>query len=96
MTYTTVMPGFILEEGTTTALTYTYDAPKLAKDFPNLDLFDQDGFAGVDTITMSFVVSGTDAKGERQHFARQVVLQGEELQMPQQKAPPLRRRAARK
>jgi hypothetical protein len=92
MTYTTTMPGFILEEGTTNTLTYTYDAPKLAKDFPNLDLFDADGFAGVDTITMSFFVSGTDATGARKHFARQIVLQGEELQMPDQKASLSRRR----
>ncbi|HEY3128584.1 MAG TPA: carboxypeptidase-like regulatory domain-containing protein [Acidobacteriota bacterium] len=92
MTYTTLMPGFILDEGKTTTLTYTYDAPKLARDFPNLDLFDADGFAGVDTITMSFLVSGTDASGARKHFARQIFLQGEELQMPDQKAPPSRRR----
>jgi hypothetical protein len=91
MTYTTVMPGFILEEGKSSTLTYTYDAPRLAKDFPNLDLFDADGFAGVDTITMSFLVSGTDAAGARRHFARQIVLQGEELQMPDQKARPRRR-----
>jgi len=89
------MPGFILEEGTTSALTYTYDAQKLWKDFPNLDLYDTDGIAGVDTITISFLVSGTDASGKQRHFARQLVLQGEELQMPEQKesAIPVRRRA---
>lgn len=84
MTYTTTMPGFVLEEGTASALTYAYDAQKLAKDFPNIDLYDADGFAGVDTITMSFLVSGTDATGTRKHFARQIVLQGEEVQAPPQ------------
>lgn len=97
MTTTTTMPGFILEERTTSALTYTYDAQRLAQDFPNLDLNDADGVAGADIITISFLVSGTDAAGKRKHFARQVVIQGEELQMPEQKATPAtpRRRAAR-
>lgn len=80
---TTTMPGFILEEGTTSTLIYTYDAQKLAKEFPNLDLHDADGFAGVDTITISFLLSGTDSTGTRKHFARQIVIQGEELQMPE-------------
>jgi hypothetical protein len=91
LTYTTTMPGFILEEETTNALTYTYDAQKLARDFPNLDLHDDDGYAGVDTITISFLLSGTDANGKRQHFARQVVIQGEEVQMPSQEPRPKRR-----
>ncbi len=86
MHYTTIMPGFILEEGRTTQLTYIYDAQKLARDFPNLDLYDSDGFAGADTITISLLVSGTDASGARKHFARQIVIQGEELQMPEQSA----------
>lgn len=88
MTYTIMMPGFILEEGKTSTLTYTYDAQRLARDFPNLD-------PGIETITMSFLVSGTDATGARKHFARQIVLQGEELQMPEQKPAPPRRRAVR-
>jgi hypothetical protein len=96
LAYTTTMPGFILEEGTTSGLTYVYDAPRLARDFPNLDLYDTDGLAGVDTITISFLLSGTDSEGLRQHYARQIVLQGEELQMPGQRPlPPARRRAAR-
>jgi len=97
MTSTTTMPGFILEERTTNALSYTYDAPTLQHDFPNLDLYDADGITGSDTITMSFLVSGTDASGQPRHFARQIVLQGEELQMPAQKETsiPIRRRALR-
>lgn len=71
--YTTVMPGFVLEEGKTTNLTYVYDAVKLNRDFPNLDL------PAADTITMSFLVAGADITGKRQYFARQVLLQGEEL-----------------
>lgn len=98
MTYTTTMPGFILEEGASTALTYTYDAQRLARDFPNLDLNDADGFAGADAITTSFLVSGTDSSGARKHFARQIVLQGEELQMTEQKVvpPQPKRRAAKR
>jgi len=97
LTYTVTMPGFILDEGTTATLAYTYDAQKLARDFPNLDLSDQDDLAGVDTITLSFLVTGTDAAGTPRHFARQVVLQGEELQMPAQKESviPVRRRTVR-
>lgn len=95
LTYTTTMPGFILEEGTNSSLTYTYDAQKLAKDFPNLDLHDANGYAGVDTITISFLVSGTDAGGARKHFARQIVIQGEELQIPEQEPRPKRRAVRR-
>ncbi|MEE8586649.1 MAG: hypothetical protein V3T83_17545, partial [Acidobacteriota bacterium] len=70
-TYTTLMPGFVLEEGMTSDPTsYTYDMPRLNRDFPNLD--------GLDAVTMSFLVSGTDAGGKKIHQARQVFFQGEE------------------
>jgi len=97
LTYTTTMPGFILEEGTTSALTYTYDAPRLAIDFPNLDLIDHDQAGGAGVITISLLLSGTDAAGKRQHAARTIVIAGEELQMPAQPpvASPARRRAAK-
>jgi len=77
--YTTTMPGFILEEGKLAGLVYTYDAKKLAADFPNLDLEDADGLTGVDTITLSFLLSGKDAGGTRKYFARHLTLQGEEI-----------------
>jgi hypothetical protein len=93
LTYTATMPGFILEEGTKSSMSYTYDAQKLAKDFPNLDLHDADGFAGADTITISFLLSGM-LDGKTKHYARQIVIQGEELQMPEQ-GPRPKRRAAR-
>jgi len=80
--FSTVMPGFILEEGTKTELTYNYDAVRLHQDFPNLDLSDADGRTGVDTVTMSFLVSGTDAEGKQVYQARQVRLQDEVL-LPQ-------------
>ncbi len=87
--FTTVMPGFLLEQGQLPALTYSYDAPELAQEFPNLDLFDGDGKAGVDTITMSLLASGTDASGQPQYRARQILLQGEELfNLPQDPGPP--------
>ncbi len=76
--YTTMMPGFILEEGTSTELSYSYNAPVLQADFPNLDLFDSNR-AGVDLITISFLSCGTDEDGQEVHQARQIVLHGEEL-----------------
>ena len=98
MTHKVTMPGFILDDGTAASLSYTYDAAKLADDFPNLDLGDNDGLNGVDTITFSFLVSGDDAEGTRQHFARQIVLQGEELLVPAQEETLIlpRRRSVRK
>ena len=85
LAYSTTMPGFVLEEGSSASLRYRYDAPALASVFPNLDLHDRDGYAGADTITISLLLSGTDAAGARRHFARQVVIQGEEVQMPVQR-----------
>jgi len=83
---TTAMPGFILEEGPLDGLVYRYDATRLARDFPNLDLHDREGRTGVDTITISVHLSGTDASGERRHYARRVTLQGEEIQIPTQRS----------
>ena len=79
------MPGFILEEFATGDLTYTLDAPALNADFPNLDLADPDSRYGVDTVTMSFLIGGTDGDGKRVYHARQVLLQGEELMLPAQR-----------
>ncbi len=81
--FTTVMPGFLLEEGTmsaspSTGLVYSYDAPGLHQDFPNLDLQDRDNRTGADTIVMSFLLS-SDKGGRRVYQARQLVLHGEEL-----------------
>ncbi len=97
LTHTTTMPGFILDEGTSAALSYSYNAPALAIDFPNLDLHDGDGGTGADTIVITLMLSGTDASGARRHYARQIVIQGEQLLMPEQAAAPsvARRRAAR-
>ena len=80
---TTVMPGFIMEDVATATLTYSYDALALNVDFPNLDIEDRDGFTGVDTITMSFLLSGI-LDGKPVYRASQVMLQGEELMMPPQ------------
>ena len=93
--HTTTMPGFVLEEGKLPGLTYAYDARRLAIEFPNLDLDDADGLTGVDTITVSLLLGGTDAAGARRHFARQITLQGEELQMPDHGATPRRRAVGR-
>jgi len=96
LTFTTTMPGFILEDGVKTSMTYAYDARKLAMSFPNLDLNDSDGSTGADTITISFLLSGTDASGSRKHLARRIVIQGEEMQMPAQPPPSPRRRLVRR
>jgi len=77
--YTTVMPGFILEEGTAANLTYTYDPSALHQSFPNLDLTDIDGFTGQDPITISMLISGRDSSGRLVYQARQIFLEGEEL-----------------
>ncbi len=96
LTYTATMPGFLLEEGSSSTLLYTYDAPALAKDFPNLDLQSDDGYSGVDPITISLCVTGVDGNGKSRSFARELLLQGEELLAPPQIGTPipLRRRAA--
>ena len=71
------MLGFILEEGLTTT-SHRYDAPSLARNFPNLDLLDSEGHTGVDTISISFFASGLE-EGKPSFRARQILLQGEEL-----------------
>jgi hypothetical protein len=77
--YTTTMPGFILEQGEKSSVAYNYDSPGLAQDFPNLDQYDANSRAGVDTITMSFLLKGTNGNGNTEYRARQLLLQGEEL-----------------
>lgn len=77
--YTATMPGFILEQGFSTSLAYSYDAPSLSLDFPNLDTFDYDVRTGVDTVTLNFLISGVDGNGVTRYRARQLLLQGEEL-----------------
>jgi hypothetical protein len=96
--YTTTMPGFILEEGRTSALSYTYHSSVLARDFPNLDLRDSEGYGGADTITISLLLSGTDAEGTRRHFARQILIEGDEVRIPAQTEETIkpRRRAVRR
>jgi hypothetical protein len=97
LTYTVAAAGFILEEGTSASAKYTYDLAKLAETFPNLDRFDPDGRFAVDTVTLSFFLSGRDANGSSVFRARQVLLQGEELLAPAQNppSPATRRRAVR-
>jgi hypothetical protein len=96
LAYTTTMPGFILEEGVVPAMTYRYDAQRLAADFPNLDLRDAVGRTGVDTISITMFLSGIDESGVRRHLARKVVIDGEEVLMPEQNPSVPRRRAVRK
>ncbi|MBZ0172497.1 MAG: hypothetical protein K8E66_08980, partial [Phycisphaerales bacterium] len=74
-----VMPGFVMEQLQGNATSHAYDAPALHLDFPNLDLHDWDGAAGVDTVTLSYVLEGHDGGGRKRFFATQLLLQGEEL-----------------
>ncbi len=76
---TTMMPGFLLESSENNSLSYSYNASALHESFPNLDLTDIDGRTGADTITMSFLLSGTDSEGQTSFLARQLLLQGETL-----------------
>jgi hypothetical protein len=89
--YTTTTPGFVLEEGSTTSMSYTFDLQKLAPDFPNLDR-DSNGTLA-DVITITLVVSGTDFSGVRRHRARQVSVVHGELRLSG--APAAKRRAVR-
>ena len=88
--HTTVsMPGTLLEELRSEVLSYGFDLQRLRADFPNL--------SHSDTVTISFVVSGTDAGGTRRHHARQIMIQGERIEMPAQESwpPVIRRRSVR-
>jgi hypothetical protein len=94
--YTVTMPGFVLEEGSNRQLRYSYHSPTLAQDFPNLDRTDEDFYTGTDMITISLLLSGTDASGARKYLARQVIIDGEHLMMPAQLPAPAKRRTARR
>lgn len=85
---TTTMPGFLLEQGHLPAFSYAYDAPRLAEDNPNLDLFDGEGRAGADAILISLFATGKEAGGADLFRARQILLQGEELFAPAQEPLP--------
>jgi hypothetical protein len=81
---TTTMPGFVLEQGAFAGLSHSYDAPRLAQDFPNLDFIYAGGKAGDDAVTMSFLAAGKDGAGASIYRARQLQLLGEELHAPAQ------------
>jgi hypothetical protein len=75
--YTTTMPGFVIEEGSSASLSYTFDLRNVP-DFPNLDRDSNN--TPSDVITITLVVSGSDATGGRHHHARQAaVVRGEVL-----------------
>jgi hypothetical protein len=97
LTYTVTAAGYIIEEGSTPLMAYSYDLGNLALTFPHLDRFDQDGHFASDTVTISLVVDSVGAHGERVYRARQLTLQGEQLLAPAQTAQPdpPRKRAVR-
>jgi hypothetical protein len=51
--YTTTMPGFLLEEGKLSGLTYRFDPARLSRNFPNLDYDEANQSPAVETITVS-------------------------------------------
>jgi len=90
--FTTTMPGFILEEGKLSGLTYVYDPAQISGDFPNLDYDRATGRPAVETITISFVLTARDANGAGRVLGRQVILEGDEILMP---LPHAKRRSVR-
>jgi hypothetical protein len=84
LTTTATASGYILNESTTASMSYSYDLGALSTTFPNLDRFDPDGKPAVDTVTLSFFARAADGTFR----ARQLTLQGDELQMPEQRANP--------
>ena len=92
--HTATMPGFILDEGCSSSMSWTWDAKSFAPDFPNLDLNDVDGAGGADAVLVSLFATGTDSTGGVRHFARRVLLNAGEVQLSTETIPP-RRRAAR-
>ncbi len=82
--YTVTMPGVILEEGQQPALggifAYNYDPRRINQVFPNLDISAPGGTPlSVDTVTITFVLRGTDAEGQPAIGARVVTLLGDRL-----------------
>jgi hypothetical protein len=71
---TVTMPGYILDSGrlnTTSTAGYQYNPPELARQFPNLEPEGRGSTsAASDVVTITFVVIGTDAQGERQLYTR--------------------------
>lgn len=78
---TAVMPGFVLSQGKSGSLMYSYNAKELHQDFPNLDVVQDNGppWDNVDTITYSFLVETQTQQGDTSYNAQQVTLQGEDL-----------------
>ncbi len=82
---TTLMPGFLLENLSSSSFTYRYDPVALGHDFPNLDPPQEgDGAAGFDMVNMSLLASGTDNGGQPRYRARQLLLRGADLFVPLQ------------
>lgn len=71
---TVTMPGYILDSGrlnATSTAGYQYNPPELARQFPNLEPEGRGLTAAAsDVVTITFVVIGTDAQGERQVYTR--------------------------
>lgn len=78
---TATMPGFVLSQGKSSSLEYSYNAKDLHQDFPNLDVVEGNSppWDNADTITYSFLVETKNQQGEALYNAQQFTLQGEEL-----------------
>jgi hypothetical protein len=73
--YTVSIPGLVLEQGPIRvvgqSVTYQYNLGTLRQTFPMLeDGRSGEGASAIDTVTLSFFASGTDASGQRQRLGR--------------------------
>ncbi len=73
--HTLTMPGFLVEDGpvnvTGSSFSYQYNPTNLNKRFPNYELAgDISGPAAADPLTLTFMVTGTDAEGRGQLRSR--------------------------
>jgi hypothetical protein len=73
--HTVTIPGYVIEDSplrpTGTTLTYQYNLPNLSKSFPMLENNGQGtGPSSSDVITLTFVITGTDANGRFQMSSR--------------------------
>ena len=78
------MPGFLLEQSSSSSNDYVYNAKNLNLSFPNLDVDDGRGSytSNADTVTYSFLLKSQDQTGNITYEANQILLQGDTIFNP--------------
>ena len=77
------MPGFLLEQSSSSSNNYVYNAKKLNLSFPNLDVDGKNIYtSNADTVTYSFLLKSQDQIGNITYEANQILLQGETIFNP--------------